>query len=101
VPYRIVFTREARDQLDQLYTYISAASDVETASRFVNGIIDHIATLEEFPKRGTPRVDICSDLRTLSWRRRVTIAFVVEQLDVVVIGIFYGGRDFETLLKDE
>jgi hypothetical protein len=31
----------------------------------------------------------------------VTIAFVVEQLDVVVIGIFYGGRDFETLLKDE
>jgi plasmid stabilization system protein ParE len=101
VPYRIVFTREARDQLDQLYTYISAAFDVETASRFVNGIIDHIATLEEFPKRGTPRVDICSDLRTLSWRRRVTIAFVVEQLDVVVIGIFYGGRDFETLLKDE
>ena len=101
MPYRIVFTPEARDQLDQLHAYISAASDVEIASRFVNGIIDHVATLNEFPKRGTARDDIFSGLRTLSWRRRVTIAFVVEQVDVVVIGIFYGGRDFETLLKDE
>ena len=97
MPYRIVLTPEARDQLDQLYTYISAAADVEIASRFVNRIIDHIAGLEEFPKRGTARDDICGGLRTLSWRRRVTIAFVVEEVDVVVIGIFYGGRDFETL----
>jgi len=29
----------------------------------------------------------------------VTIAFVVEEVDVVVIGIFYGGRDFESLLE--
>ena len=26
------------------------------------------------------------------------IAFVAEAREVVVIGIFYGGRDFETLL---
>lgn len=101
MPYRIVFTPEARDQLDQLYAYISAAADVEIASRFVNGLIDHVATLEHFPNRGTARDDISSGLRTLSWRRRVTIAFVVEQVDVVVVGVFYGGRDFETLLKDE
>lgn len=99
--YRIVFTPEARDQLDRLHAYIATAADADIASRFVDGIIDHIATLHEFPKRGTPREDIRAGLRTLAWRRRVTIAFVVEEINVVVIGIFYGGRDFETLLKED
>jgi plasmid stabilization system protein ParE len=99
--YRIVFTPEARDELDQLYAYIAAAADVDIASRFVDGIIDHIATLKEFPKRGTPRDDLRPGLRTLAWRRRVTIAFMVEERDVVVFGIFYGGRDFESLLRED
>ena len=101
VPYRIVFTPEARDQLDALHAYISAAADTGIASRFVDGIIDHIATLRDLPKRGTPRDDLRMGLRTLAWRRPVIIAFVVEDADVVIIGIFYGGRDFETLLKDD
>jgi toxin ParE1/3/4 len=98
---RIVFTPEARDELNRLYTYIAMAADTDIASRFVDGIIDHIATLKEFPKRGTPRDDLRPGLRTLAWRRRVTIAFMVEERDVVVIGIFYGGRDFESLLKED
>lgn len=97
--YRIVFTSEARDQLDRLHGYIAAAADSETASKFADGIIDHIAGLSEFPERGTPRGDLRPGLRTLAWRRRVTIAFVVEKTQVVVIGIFYGGRDFESLLE--
>ena len=97
--YRIVFTPEARDQVDHLHAYISAAADGETASRFTDAIIDHIARLSEFPERGTPRDDLRPGLRTFAWRRRVTIAFMVEEADVVVIGIFYGGRDFESLLE--
>lgn len=99
--YRIIFTPEARDQLDQLHTYIAAAADAEIASGFINGIINHIARLEEFPMRGTMRDDSRPGLRTMGWRRRVTIAFMVEEHDVVVIGIFYGGRDFEALLSDD
>jgi toxin ParE1/3/4 len=98
---RIVFTPEARDELNRLYAYIAMAADTDIASRFVDSIIDHIATLKEFPKRGTPRDDLRPGLRTLAWRRRVTIAFMVEERDVVVIGIFYGGRDFESLLKED
>jgi plasmid stabilization system protein ParE len=97
---RIVFTSEARDQLDALHGYIVAAAGAEIATRFVNGIIDHIAGLSEFPERGTPRSDLRPGLRTIAWRRRVTIAFMVEERDVVVIGIFYGGRDFDALLSD-
>jgi toxin ParE1/3/4 len=76
------------------------AADAETASRFTDGIIDHIAKLSAFPKRGTPRDDLRPGLRTISWRR-VTIAFVVEARDVVVTGVFYGGRDFEALIRED
>lgn len=64
ISYRIVVTPEARDDLDAVHSYIAAAADTETASRFTNGIIDHIATLSAFPKRGTPRDDLRPD-----WRR--------------------------------
>jgi len=99
--YRIVVTPEARDEIDELHSYIAAAADAETASRFTDGIIDYIAKLSEFPKRGTPRDDLRPGLRTISWRRRVTIAFVAEEHDVIVVGVFYGGRDFEALLRED
>ena len=99
--YRIIFAPEARDQLGQLHAYISTAASAETASGFVNGLIDHIAGLETFPKRGTARDNIRPGLRTMGWRRRVTIAFMVEERAVVLIGIFYGGRDFEALVSED
>ena len=99
--YRVIFTPEARDELKELNSYIAAAAGPETASRFIDGILNHIATLGEFPKRGTPRDELGPGLRTIAWRHRATIAFVVEERDVVVIGIFYAGRDFETLLKGD
>jgi toxin ParE1/3/4 len=98
--HRVVFTPEARDQLDALHAYIASVADADTATRFVGGIIDHAETLRDFPARGTPRDDLRAGLRTISWRRRVTLAFMVEKHDVVVIGAFYGGRDVESLLKE-
>lgn len=98
--HRLVFTPEARDQLAALHAYIASVADAGTAARFVDGIIDHAATLRDFSARGTPRDDLRAGLRTLSWRWRVTLAFVVEEHDVVVIGAFYGGRDVESLLKE-
>jgi len=37
--------------------------------------------------------------RTIGFRRRVTIAFAVEADTVMIIGIFYGGQDFEAALQ--
>lgn len=102
MPHRIVVTPEARDQIDQLYRYIaSAAHDADTALRFVDRLLDHIATLAEFPQRGTPREDIHHGLRTIPWKRRATVAYVVEERDVVIVGVFYAGRDMEGLLREE
>lgn len=98
--HSIVLTPEARDQLDAIYDHIAAAASREIARRFTDGILDHIGKLTDFPLRGTMRDDLQPGLRTTAWRRRVTIAFAVEEATVVVIGVFYGGRDFETLLDE-
>lgn len=52
------------------------------------------------PDRGTARDDIRPGLRTVGFRRRVIIAFAVLDQAVVVIGVFYGGRDYEAVLND-
>lgn len=99
--HSIILTPEARDHLDAIYDYIAAAASPDIAQRFTDGILDHIGKLTDFPHRGTMRDDLRPGLRTIAWRRRVTIAFAVDHTAVVVIGVFYGGRDFETLLREE
>lgn len=101
MPHRIVVTPEARDQLDAIYDFIAAAATPTIALRFTDGIMDHLASLSDFPRIGTPRDDLLPGLRTLPHRRRVTIAFMVEDKDLVVLGFYYGGQDFETLLREE
>lgn len=99
--HSIILTPEARDHLDAIYDYIAAAASPDIAQRFTDGILDHIGKLISFPRRGTMRDDLRPGLRTTAWRRRVTIAFAVEDTAVVIVGIFYGGRDFESLLSED
>jgi toxin ParE1/3/4 len=100
VSYAIVLAPEARAQLDELYDYIAEAASPAIALRFTDAILGQLEELRDFPSLGTIRDDILPGLRTIGFRRRVTIAFVVEPSEVSVVGIFYGGQDFETLLRD-
>lgn len=99
--YRIVVAAEARAQLDDLYDFIAASASSKTALRFTTAILDQLDSLRTFPNLGTARDDILPRLRTIGFRKRVTIAFVVEAPAVLILGIFYGGRDFEAALRDE
>lgn len=98
---KIVVSVEARAQLERLYDDIATAASPTTALRFTDAILDELRSLEDFPHRGASREDILPGLRTVGFRRRVTIAFVVEPAEVLVVGVFYGGQDFEAVLKDE
>lgn len=55
--------------------------------------------LAGFPYRGTARDDIRPRLRTIGYKKRVVIAFVVLGDGIAIVGIFYGGRDYETILS--
>lgn len=60
---------------------------------YVSGIRRSIMELATFPKRGAVRDGLVPGLRIIGYRRSVSIAFVVEEAHVLVLGVFYGGQD--------
>jgi|GEM_PF-1247798 len=78
VSYRVVFAPEAEAQTVSLYRYIRQEASAEIAERFTASIIEHCEGLGTYPNRGTPRDDIRRGLRTIAFRRRVTIAYTVD-----------------------
>lgn len=99
--YTVRFTPEALRQLDALEAHIGRVASGAVAARYVDSILDYCETLHAFPHRGTRRDDIRPGLRTLGYRRRLTIAFEVTAETVNIIGIFYGGQDYEMALREE
>lgn len=100
--YTVQFTPEAQQQLDELEAHIAEAGSPVVAARYVDSIVDHCENLQTFPHRGTRRDDLRPGLRTLGFRRRVTILFEIADAAVNVIGVYYGGQDYETaMLPDE
>jgi toxin ParE1/3/4 len=91
--HHVVFAPTAEAQLVALYRYIAQEVGPEIAERFTSAIVEHCERLEVFPHRGTPRDDIRPGLRTIPFRRRVTIAYSVEIDQVAILGIYYGGQD--------
>ena len=90
----------AKAQLDSLFLYIARNASSAIAARFVDAVLEKIDSLADFPDRGTPRDDIRPGLRTVPFRRRTTIAYAVAPKEVLIIGVFYGGQNFESLLQD-
>ncbi len=99
--YRVVFSPEAEEQLAVLYRYITAAASPDIAARYTEAIVTYCESLQTFPHRGTKRDDIRPGLRVTNHKKRAVIAFEVDAEIVSIMGIFYGGQDYETVLQDE
>jgi plasmid stabilization system protein ParE len=98
---KVVFSPDAEEQLAALYQYIAAAGSPEIAASYTSAIVTYCESLRTFPQRGTKRDDVRPGLRITNYKKRAVIAFAVE-LDVVsIIGVFYGGRDYESILHDD
>jgi len=97
--YTVIFTPEAQDQLVALYRYIAAAATPEIAERYTNAIVTHCDDLRTFPKRGARRDDVRPGLRITNYKKRAVIAFAVDAELVSIIGIYYGGQDYEAALR--
>ncbi|SEE80963.1 type II toxin-antitoxin system RelE/ParE family toxin [Ruania alba] len=98
----IVYSPRARQQLTDLYRWIAAASGFpDRAEGYVSAIVDYCDGLASFPFVGVARDDLRPGIRTIGFRRRVVIAFAVTEESVEILGVYYGGRDYETLLRTD
>ncbi|KPY99525.1 Plasmid stabilization system [Pseudomonas syringae pv. aptata] len=50
-------------------------------------------------RRQSHRLDIRPGLRITHYRKRAVIAFAVDAVQVKILGIFYGGQDFEAVFQ--
>jgi len=99
--YRVVFSPEAEEQLAALYSYIAIAASPAIAARYTEAIVTYCEGLRAFPHGGTKRDDVRPGLRIISYRKRAVIAFAVDAEQVSIIGVFYGGQDYETILEND
>lgn len=99
--YRVVFSPEAEEQLAALYLYITTVASPNIAARYTEAIVSYCESLSTFPHRGTMRDDVRPGLRITNYKKRVVIAFDVDATQVSIIGVFYGGQDYETILQDD
>ena len=99
--YSVFFTPEAEEQLAALYQYIDEAASPDLAARYAEAIINYCEKLDISPIRGVARDDVRPGLRITNYKKRTVIAFAVDQeaTSVSIIGLFYGGQDYESILQ--
>lgn len=98
--YCVIYSPEAEAQLASLYRYVAQHGSPSIAQGFTDAIVARCDSLDEMPLQGRLRDDLRPGLRTLGFRRRVLIAYAVEGATVTILGIFYGGQDYEALLRE-
>jgi toxin ParE1/3/4 len=101
VAREVYFRPEAEADLVGLYEYIAERSGAAIAGGYIERIEAACLALASYPERGTRRDDILPGLRTVGFERRATIAFRVLRTRVEIVTIAYGGRDFESDLRED
>ena len=96
--YRVVFTPEASAQLTALYRHIATDTSPEIAERYTNAIVSYCESLQTLPHRGAARDGVRAGLRIMSYKKRTVIAFAVDGATVSIVGVYYGGQDYEMIL---
>ena len=63
MPYNVVYSHEASDQLEELFLYLAERSSLEIAERYISLVIETCEGLAFFPLVGVAREDIRPGLR--------------------------------------
>ncbi len=95
MPLRVRLTADAEADLQGIYLYIGEKASPGAAKAYAARILEFLSKLEMFPERGTRRDEIRPGLRMIGFERRVTVAFIAQPEEVVVLRILYAGRQFE------
>lgn len=99
--WRVQFAPEAFDQLKRLEKRIADSGAAITAERYVDSIVDFCMKLQTFPERGVARDDLLPGLRVTHFRKRAIIAYTLDSERVSIVGVFYGGQDYEAALTPD
>ncbi|MGK7892776.1 MAG: type II toxin-antitoxin system RelE/ParE family toxin [Xenococcus sp. (in: cyanobacteria)] len=92
---RFVVTAEARKDLDEIWQYIAAESEI-AADKVIAEIIQRFPRLAEFPEMGRERTELAAGMRSLTVGRYI-IFYRPGKLGVAIVRVLHGSRDIEGL----
>lgn len=95
--YEVALTEGAIDDLDALHLRIAGEAGEAVADAYLDRVQRRIEGLSEYANRGTPRDDLAPGVRTLSFERRLVIAYRVTGAEVRVLHIFSSQREYGLL----
>lgn len=96
---QVVFAPEAKDDLFALYDWIAGAASPDVALSYVERVETYCLGFADAGERGHRRDDIRPGLRVTGFERRLTIALSVTEERVTILRIFYGGRNWEKIMR--
>jgi toxin ParE1/3/4 len=89
---------QARAELDHIWDHIARETgSADLADRQINAITDRFSLLATWPRIGRARDDLRPGLRSLPAGEYVII-YRVEDEDAVILHVFHGRQDIDTLL---
>ncbi len=102
MPYKVLLTRDAVNDLEELDTWIATHDSPERADYVLDGIAEAFQKLAELPERGThPKELFALGVREFRevFFKPYRIIYRVERRTVHIYLIADGGRDMQTLLS--
>jgi len=102
--YDIYLMPDAVKDLENIYDSIAERSGFpERAWAYVGKLRQHCHGLALAPIRGQQRDDLMLGLRISPIDKKAVAAFIVDEKKraVLILNIFYGGRDYEVLLSEK
>lgn len=99
--YTVRLSPEAQTDIVRMHARIvEKSSSTVTADRYIERMSGFLSSLNVFPERGTVREEVRSGLRIIGFERSASVAFVVEDDDVVVLRILAKGQEFGEIAAD-
>ncbi|HEX8535497.1 MAG TPA: type II toxin-antitoxin system RelE/ParE family toxin [Allosphingosinicella sp.] len=95
----IRFSEAASADLRDIYDYIAAQAGFDVADVYVERMIASCEKLRDHAKLGRPRDGLLVGLRSISFERRATIFYTVEQGMISVERVAAKGRDLRKMFS--
>lgn len=89
----VVYLPEAEADLSTIQENIAEQAGAVIAERYVRRIVSRCALIAALPLGGRLRKGVGADLRSVSFKGRVTIYYRFADDTVVIAGVRYGGQD--------
>ena len=102
--YSVFLTPDAKQDINEIYDYIAFEKGApESAIAYIRKLRDKCYKLEYTPIRGRNRSDIREGLRVLALDKNAVAAFDVneKQQTVRILGVFYGGQNYDAIMRDD